>query len=835
MAEFARRPISLLEVLQKSAGFDGALLTTYTAYLPFVEEVVIRRLRASGCNYTVTLMDAGQLAGELSAASRRPALAGKRYGLLPVECSGVFHPKIALLIGPKAARILIGSHNLTMSGFIHNREITNQIDVKGPKDREGAAAVIEVLSFCRAWAGDLPEELQEVLDPLEAFGRPYRGPVPDKRDLVVIGSRPDGASLWDRVRPHLPDSAKRVAFLGPFYDDQLSFVGRVMKDLAPSEAVAGLDPATAKFPGSLRQLPRKLRVADIHDLDPGHKGRGYLHGKAILIEAKSDSYLVTGSANPTAAAWLKPPAGRNAEIVVVRRFPSRDGDDLGLSEVWDAPDVGSGALSKLRTRSEREQSVSSVAVPVVGIRKGTSIRVDGDFVKVRDVRLFDSDGRPIAAEWAKHGGGLVIDAGDQIDAASTIEIVLPGATRVGFVHHRALLRDEAAPSSQRRLREAIGGLSGDPSQLEGLLKLVDKVIFDAPSAERALGKPAARPATPGKGASTESTAGLVKTIDKKREADRHRLSSGDIGLLMDYLMRKLWRSIPHEQATGTRSELELIDSDDNDVETHEFSDREIAAAWHRKSRTLLKRLERRILEASDAPQVVMETAAVLGVLEALRRIEEQDRWKSLRLEFVDREQAGDFAMVALPRLLQPDLGLLDLAKKEVGTSFAEERPLLEWLAWLVWLTGFGPTDAWELADPDDELDEDYEVPTEIADRLARGCLIGARMQLIDSQRVLELLEGTPFPGISPRSWLRAIEKLGETWSNPAGAPRLVRAPTLGDLVMTDRGTGPFVVHRIRADKADVIDFSRDEGMVTFKSASLRVIDAGLERIRRAVG
>jgi hypothetical protein len=40
---------------------------------------------------------------------------------------------------------------------------------------------------------------------------------------------------------------------------------------------------------------------------------------------------------------------------------------------------------------------------------------------------------------------------------------------------------------------------------------------------------------------------------------------------------------------------------------------------------------------------------------------------------------------------------------------------------------------------------------------------------------------------------------------------------------------------VRADKADVIDFNRDEGLVTFKLASLRVIDAGMERVRRAVG
>lgn len=835
MAELVQKPISMLEVLQKSTGFDGALLTTFTAYLPFVEEVVLRRLRSAGCNYAVALMDGRQLGEELVTASRRPSSAGRRYGLLPIECGGVFHPKVALLIGPKASRILIGSHNLTMSGFIHNREITNQIDVKGPKDREGAAALLEVLSFCRDWSALLPEALQEVLAPMEAFSRPYRGPVPEDAEIRVIGSRPEGASLWQRVRPLLPKEAKRVTFLGPFYDDELSFVSRVMTDLKAEGAAIGLDPATARFPGNLKRLPRGLKVVDSHDLDPGHQGRGYLHGKVILIEARAGQFLITGSANPTAAAWLKPADSRNAEMVVVRRLSSRDGKDLGLSALWSKPQIAGNALSKLRSRPERADSPTRSHLPLVGIREGSTILITGPVAKAKRVTVRSSDHADLPASLQKRAGGLVVDVGERIDEASTFEVFLDGSTLLGFIHHGSKLREEAAPSSQRRLREAIGGLNGDSTQLEGLLKLVEKVIFDAPAVERALGKRPMPKRSDGKDAEPESTAGLVKTIARHKETEQHRLSSGDIGLLMDYLMRKLWRSVAHEQASGTRSEVELIDSDDEEVAPHEFSDREIAQAWHRKSRTLLRRLERRILEADDAAQVVMETTAVLGVLEALRRVEEQDRWKSLRLAFVDRDQAIEFAMAALPRLLQPETGLLDVAKVEIGAPFVEEQPLIEWVTWLAWLAGFGPTDAWDQVDPVDELDEDYEAPTEVADRLARACLIGARLPEIDSHRILALLDATPFPGVSSRNWLRALARIGDVYANPEGAPRLTRTPALGDLVLTDRGAGPFVVHRVRADKADLIDFDREEGLVRFKLANLRVLDAGLERIRRAVG
>jgi hypothetical protein len=838
VAEVTQRPISLLEVLQKSTGFDGALLSTFNAYLPFVEEVVIRRLRAAGCRYVVALMDGRQLGAELSVTGRRPHMAGKRYGLLPVECGGVFHPKFALLVGPKAARILIGSHNLTMSGFVHNREITNQIDIAGPKDREGAAAVLEVLSFCAAWSGGLPKALQETLEPLNTFSRPYRGPVSDNMDLRIVGARPSGPSLWEKVRPLLPEGARRVTFVAPFFDEELSFVKRVIADLSPKETVVGLDPTTASFPGT-RQLPRGLRVVDAHDLDPGHKGRGYLHGKAILVETKAAEFLITGSANPTAAAWLKASGTRNAEIVIVRKLLLHGGHDLGLRGLWTGRAIASSELKKLRARSE--PTAGSAHPPLVGVRAGTTFRVEDKLPSVRGVTVWNAERIGLSCTWMNSGADLVAELGDQIDAACTFEVALDDVTRVGFVHHAALLLGEAVPSSQKDLRRAMGGLSGDPRQLEELLRLVEKVIFDAPAVERALGTKVKSKKETEASKRQPSTAGLVKTIARKKDTERHRLSSGDIGLLMDYLMKKLWRGISHEQATGTRSELDLIDSDDEEVATHDFSDQEIAEAWYKKSRTLLRRLERRIAEADDAAQVVMETTAVLGVLEALRRIEDQDRWKSLRLAFVDRDKAADFAMATLPRLLQPGTGLLDVANEEVGAPFVEEHVLIEWITWLAWLTGFSPADAWDFAYPEDESDgdrnenDDDEVSTEVADRLARACLIGARVLEADSERILELLDSTPFQGIDSREWLHGLIRLGETYANPANATKLGRRPALGDLVVTTAGAGPFIVQRVRGDKADVIDFSREAELVTFTLTSLQILDAGLDQLRLAVG
>ena len=124
--------------------------------------------------------------------------------MLPIGCGGAFHPKILLLVGPKRARLFIGSHNLTMSGFIQNRELTNIIEITGPKDREGAAALIEAIEFCKAWAVDLPLALRTVIEDFGKLCAAYAGPVPERISTTVVGARPTGPSLWQRVRSLLP-------------------------------------------------------------------------------------------------------------------------------------------------------------------------------------------------------------------------------------------------------------------------------------------------------------------------------------------------------------------------------------------------------------------------------------------------------------------------------------------------------------------------------------------------------------------------------------------------------------------------------------------------------
>jgi hypothetical protein len=181
--------------------------------------------------------------------------------------------------------------------------------------------------------------------------------------------------------------------------------------------------------------------------------------------------------------------------------------------------------------------------------------------------------------------------------------------------------------------------------------MVEKVVFRGPSSEGQGRAGAKRNANAEDEPEHDSRVVFVPTLKGEHAEGLRRLSSGDLGLLLDVLMRQLWRSLTHEESTSTRSEGELIDSDDEDLVEELPTDPRVAELWTKKTATLLRRLTRRVKEEEDKAQVVVECAAILGVLEAVRRVEDNDRWKKIRARFLDRDLAATFFIEAVPLLL----------------------------------------------------------------------------------------------------------------------------------------------------------------------------------------
>src|SRR5690606_9856117 len=83
------------------------------------------------------------------------------YTLIPVKVGGAFHPKLFLRLGKSKGELLVGSHNMTLSGFGLNDEVTNVFRLDGAGLRAGGAVFRQTLEYL---AGFVPDRLPDVID-----------------------------------------------------------------------------------------------------------------------------------------------------------------------------------------------------------------------------------------------------------------------------------------------------------------------------------------------------------------------------------------------------------------------------------------------------------------------------------------------------------------------------------------------------------------------------------------------------------------------------------------------------------------------------------------------
>ena len=191
--------ISLLEEL-RSGGYEASLITTYNAYFPFYEEVVLRRLVNAGVRHNVLMMDARQYT--VSLANHPPRLAGRQYTLLPMKVAGAFHPKLVLLAGKHKGLVLVGSHNMTIAGFGFNRELTNLVKIQGPEDAAGIALAHDVWTEIEYWldkfAIGVPSHVKDMVRRVRDFAPWLNGEGTVDADVRLLAGRPGGPALWEQ-------------------------------------------------------------------------------------------------------------------------------------------------------------------------------------------------------------------------------------------------------------------------------------------------------------------------------------------------------------------------------------------------------------------------------------------------------------------------------------------------------------------------------------------------------------------------------------------------------------------------------------------------------------
>jgi len=293
----------------RERGFHKALLLTYSFDPIFFEQVVLPDLWAGHSSDVLVLGDKDQIDTSMQSAVGQLWHLGRRYLLAGSSVPGAFHPKVFLRIGPKDGAIMVGTGNVTSSGWGGNQELGTAWMI-GPAHPDKGNWLHSFLDDVLGWChGDLERDsIRRIKDVPWLNSTPAANvdfsPVLYSRQADALGSVL--ARRWAGRR------FDQVKILTGSTDESGAFLRWAHATFGITRATICLTPSSASFRlEMLAGLPVKLRLVAAPAERP-------LHAKLYWFEGTDGTAAVMGSANCSAAAWLlAPDNGGNIESVVV--------------------------------------------------------------------------------------------------------------------------------------------------------------------------------------------------------------------------------------------------------------------------------------------------------------------------------------------------------------------------------------------------------------------------------------------------------------------------------------------------------------------------------------
>lgn len=711
-----RDDISLLAAL-KGAKFEASLMTTFNATLPFYEEVVLRRLLAAESRHNVVLMDAVQCARSWATPSLRPRMAGSAYALIPMTAPGAFHPKICLLASKKRCVLFIGSHNLTLSGFGFNREVTTHIDVGPDSDPAHKLVLSHVWSLIREWLrtqeGVLAPSVLEAAHRIGELIPQADGAESKLSDIRLLGQSSSGPSLLEQLDHAIPAMPRRVVVTGAFFDTQHAFLKALEARWPGATIKVIIDPTTVKLGGRPKGL--RSQFIDARELWAGNAER-YLHAKALLLDFGGSHMLVAGSANPSRPAWLGG-ARANFEAMLVR-------PNLEVASSSFASDLAQGfsarAMDDAELRAipitheddENDPDAPSAPVRIVALAAGASTVLipASDCVGFAEfvTHLEDGSHTAPAGLGRSEDGSALVELGERASEVRWLELSGRGSKLLRvIVHQEAALGRGVVRSHRAALQDALAGLDFSGAHIESLIQQIEKAIFDDP--EQVVSPPTGS-VRPGAGGQTPGTSArpaslgvhIGESVSARKNKKKRLLQAGSLLDVLDALFYRLGQGLPRSATpAGSPGEKPVFSEEELVGTEHEEVSQEPPAALTLQAvdavRKRLKQLVRRMIKQLKAAQgetkpdvraakirtSVVQLVAVLSLVREFRRLRHLPQWRRMA-GFVDSETRQDLLSQSMVILFGRAQGIVrDIHDGEADevAELGHVRVLLAWLAW----------------------------------------------------------------------------------------------------------------------------------------------------------
>jgi hypothetical protein len=297
-----------------SSFFDGenarfAVFSTYEFDPVHFERYLLGSKALAQARRIIVMVDANRFQ-KLLTENKTPARSlNQRYLVLPVrKPGGVFHPKLALLLGEKHADVICGSNNLTQSGSTHNLELLNRIPLQIDAEQRQIAHLplihqaIQFFKDCTAHgetrAGKIARRwLDELAQEFPWINSLHKNSNGDS-DPILVHTLYGG--LWDWVSERIGKARPRkIHVISPFYDSDLSLLKRFRERWPDCPVEITAQQNTSNLPANLlSRFGKGIRLFDLPSVDNRR-----LHAKLMAVSLNGKSLCLAGSANFTEAAF----------------------------------------------------------------------------------------------------------------------------------------------------------------------------------------------------------------------------------------------------------------------------------------------------------------------------------------------------------------------------------------------------------------------------------------------------------------------------------------------------------------------------------------------------
>lgn len=273
--------IDLINEIGTSKNCELIILTTFSFDPLFFDTIILKNIRKRNLTArVVVLADSNHINFE-----NRTELTGTDYRIIALPST--FHPKIFVFSGRKTSKTIIGSHNLTLSGFCNNLEITNII--KGKETAKLSLQLIkDFLKIFLEKEDSLLTEIENQLKKKNGASQPETHLISNLEKAIIDQvTNTFTAKKW---------KGKKVLVISPFYSQVNTLCEKIKEIIKPKEIILCVQKNNHTL------SPQQVQDLNyVSFLEVKAKNRR-IHSKIILFQGTKNTIGLIGSPNFTGAA-----------------------------------------------------------------------------------------------------------------------------------------------------------------------------------------------------------------------------------------------------------------------------------------------------------------------------------------------------------------------------------------------------------------------------------------------------------------------------------------------------------------------------------------------------